>query len=111
MKHIVEVNTIGCHILIVVSRFLFIEKKSKNYSNIIVSYADDPCELYCTDSEDTLIVPWGDSAADGTPCTIGRNDMCISGICRVSLSFLALHEYYRQLICKIIFILITESWL
>lgn len=45
---------------------------------------DDPCELYCTDSEDTLIVPWGDSAADGTPCLIGTNDMCISGICRVS---------------------------
>ncbi|XP_055304525.1 A disintegrin and metalloproteinase with thrombospondin motifs 7 [Sitodiplosis mosellana] len=42
----------------------------------------DPCELYCTDSDDTLIVPWGDSAADGTPCNIGTNDMCISGICR-----------------------------
>lgn len=29
-------------------------------------------------------MPWGDSAADGTPCNIGTNDMCISGICRVS---------------------------
>lgn len=47
-------------------------------------HSDDPCELYCTDSDDTLIVPWGDSAADGTPCNIGTNDMCIAGICRVS---------------------------
>lgn len=44
---------------------------------------DDPCELYCTDSDDTVIVPWGDSAADGTPCNIGTNDMCIAGICKV----------------------------
>lgn len=38
--------------------------------------------MYCTDSEDTVIVPWGDTAADGTPCNLGTNDMCISGICR-----------------------------
>jgi ADAM-TS Spacer 1/ADAM cysteine-rich domain len=29
-----------------------------------------------------MIVPFGDSAADGTPCNIGTNDMCIDGICR-----------------------------
>lgn len=45
-------------------------------------FVDEPCELYCTDSEDTVIVPWGDTAADGTPCNLGTNDMCISGICR-----------------------------
>lgn len=46
---------------------------------------DDPCELYCTDTDDTVIVPWGDAAADGTPCNIGTNDMCIAGICKVEL--------------------------
>lgn len=37
--------------------------------------------MYCTDTGDTVIVPWGD-AIDGTPCNIGTNDMCISGICK-----------------------------
>lgn len=64
--------------------------KKKCYRELFCT--DDPCELYCTDSEDTLIVPWGDSAADGTPCNIGKNDMCISGICRVSLRLHA-NEY------------------
>ncbi|XP_055540062.1 A disintegrin and metalloproteinase with thrombospondin motifs 7 [Wyeomyia smithii] len=43
---------------------------------------NEPCELYCTNSEDTIIVPFGDNAADGTPCNLGTNDMCIGGICR-----------------------------
>lgn len=51
------------------------------------NFTDDPCELYCTDSDDTVIVPWGDSAADGTPCNIGTNDMCIAGICKVKEIF------------------------
>lgn len=46
---------------------------------------DEPCELYCTDSEDTMIMSFGDSA-DGTSCNIGTNDMCIGGICRVTIN-------------------------
>lgn len=83
MKHIVISSIHGCHTLIVVSNF----KVTKKICLIchFNQFTDDPCELYCTDSEDTLIVPWGDSASDGTPCNIGTNDMCISGICRVSI--------------------------
>lgn len=55
-----------------------------NGLNVSQLSTDHPCELYCTDSDDTVIVPRGDAAADGTPCNIGTNDMCISGICRVS---------------------------
>jgi hypothetical protein len=43
----------------------------------------EPCELYCADADDTVIVPWGDTVMDGTPCNVGTRDMCISGICRV----------------------------
>ncbi|XP_058060876.1 A disintegrin and metalloproteinase with thrombospondin motifs 7 [Anopheles bellator] len=43
---------------------------------------NEPCELYCSNAEDTMIVPFGDTAADGTPCNLGTNDMCIGGICR-----------------------------
>jgi hypothetical protein len=44
----------------------------------------EPCELYCADADDTVIVPWGDSVMDGTPCNVGTRDMCINGICKVS---------------------------
>jgi hypothetical protein len=43
----------------------------------------DPCKLYCTDKDDTLIHAF-DTAEDGTACNIGTNDMCIAGICKVS---------------------------
>ncbi|KAI4488514.1 hypothetical protein M0802_011554 [Mischocyttarus mexicanus] len=42
----------------------------------------EPCELYCTDIEESVIVPWGEAALDGTPCNVGSRDMCIAGICR-----------------------------
>ncbi|XP_037934525.1 A disintegrin and metalloproteinase with thrombospondin motifs 12 [Teleopsis dalmanni] len=41
-----------------------------------------PCKLFCTDLDDTIIANWGDVALDGTPCTLGTNNMCIDGICK-----------------------------
>jgi hypothetical protein len=46
---------------------------------------DEPCQLFCSDANETVIVPWGEYAADGTPCNVGSRDVCISGICRVGL--------------------------
>lgn len=43
---------------------------------------DEPCELYCSDINDTMIIPWGEHALDGTSCNVGTRDVCISGICR-----------------------------
>ncbi|XP_013106466.2 A disintegrin and metalloproteinase with thrombospondin motifs 6 isoform X1 [Stomoxys calcitrans] len=42
----------------------------------------NPCKLYCNDEDDTIIANWGDVVLDGTPCTLGTNNMCIDGICR-----------------------------
>ncbi|XP_034246810.1 A disintegrin and metalloproteinase with thrombospondin motifs 7-like [Thrips palmi] len=53
-----------------------------NYTWLPYFDADEPCELYCSDSEDTVIVPWGGAVADGTPCNVGRRDMCIGRVCR-----------------------------
>lgn len=78
---------------------------------MLVSYKDDPCELYCTDSDDTLIVPWGDSAADGTPCTIGKNDMCISGICRVRKTTFIIQSFSYVRLSLCFPLNLTESWL
>nr|XP_029726865.1 A disintegrin and metalloproteinase with thrombospondin motifs 12-like isoform X2 [Aedes albopictus] len=56
--------------------------KGEQYTWLPYFDRNEPCELYCTNSEDTIIVPFGDTAADGTPCNVGTNDMCIGGICR-----------------------------
>lgn len=63
---------------------------------------EEPCELYCSDINDTVIVPWGEHALDGTPCKVGSRDVCISGICRVSTpglleNFSLLHINYLLL--------------
>ncbi|XP_056632965.1 A disintegrin and metalloproteinase with thrombospondin motifs 7 isoform X1 [Diorhabda sublineata] len=42
----------------------------------------EPCQLYCSDANETVIVPWGDYAKDGTPCSVVSRDVCIAGICK-----------------------------
>ncbi|XP_026670951.1 A disintegrin and metalloproteinase with thrombospondin motifs 12-like isoform X2 [Ceratina calcarata] len=56
--------------------------KGKNYTWLPYFDQTEPCELYCTDTEESVIVPWGEAALDGTPCNVGTRDMCIAGICR-----------------------------
>ncbi|EDX01087.2 uncharacterized protein Dyak_GE16421 [Drosophila yakuba] len=42
----------------------------------------NPCKLFCSDVDDTIIANWGATVLDGTPCTLGTNNMCIDGICK-----------------------------
>ncbi|XP_076664093.1 A disintegrin and metalloproteinase with thrombospondin motifs 7 isoform X2 [Andrena cerasifolii] len=58
------------------------EYKGKNYTWLPYFDQTEPCELYCTDTEESVMVPWGEAALDGTPCNVGTRDMCIAGICR-----------------------------
>ncbi|KAF7997831.1 hypothetical protein HCN44_009229 [Aphidius gifuensis] len=58
------------------------EYKDKNYTWLPYFDQNEPCELYCTDSKQTVIVPQGEAVLDGTPCNVGTRDMCIAGICR-----------------------------
>lgn len=94
-KNIRAKITLGYHILIKVSAKLYvilhINRTIILFINIRLQTAE-PCELYCTDTEESVIVPWGDSALDGTPCNVGTRDMCIAGICRVkNFNLLKLH--------------------
>ena len=57
-------------------------------------FTAEPCELYCADTDDTVIVPWGESVLDGTPCNVGTRDMCIAGICKVRVKKPNLFFYY-----------------
>ncbi|KAH8420533.1 hypothetical protein KR009_011265 [Drosophila setifemur] len=43
---------------------------------------NNPCRLFCSDVDDTIIANWGATVLDGTPCTLGTNNMCIDGICK-----------------------------
>ncbi|XP_032580395.1 A disintegrin and metalloproteinase with thrombospondin motifs 7 isoform X1 [Drosophila sechellia] len=43
---------------------------------------NNPCKLFCSDVDDTIIANWGATVLDGTPCTLGTNNMCIDGICK-----------------------------
>ncbi|XP_026462603.1 A disintegrin and metalloproteinase with thrombospondin motifs 7-like [Ctenocephalides felis] len=43
---------------------------------------NDPCQLYCYDTSDTLLVSFGENVQDGTFCNPPTSDMCISGVCR-----------------------------
>ncbi|XP_065724209.2 A disintegrin and metalloproteinase with thrombospondin motifs 7 isoform X1 [Drosophila suzukii] len=43
---------------------------------------NNPCKLFCSDVDDTIIANWGSTVLDGTPCTLGTNNMCIDGICK-----------------------------
>uniref|UniRef100_A0A6P4F749 A disintegrin and metalloproteinase with thrombospondin motifs 7 isoform X2 n=1 Tax=Drosophila rhopaloa TaxID=1041015 RepID=A0A6P4F749_DRORH len=43
---------------------------------------NNPCRLFCSDVDDTIIANWGSTVLDGTPCTLGTNNMCIDGICK-----------------------------
>ncbi|XP_043465950.1 A disintegrin and metalloproteinase with thrombospondin motifs 12-like isoform X1 [Leptopilina heterotoma] len=57
------------------------EYKNKNYTWLPYFDKSEPCELYCTDTDEEIIVPLGE-AFDGTPCNLGSRDMCIAGLCR-----------------------------
>lgn len=65
--------------------------KGQQYTWLPFLDIHDPCKLYCTDKDDTQIHAF-DTAEDGTSCNIGTNDMCIGGICKVSLFSHWLHN-------------------
>ena len=43
----------------------------------------DRCKLFCI-NENKVFMELARTVKDGTPCKAGTNDMCISGVCRVS---------------------------
>ena len=54
------------------------------FKQIICIYTDTPCQLHCKPKEKFFSVMLKDTVIDGTPCTPGTKNMCISGKCMVS---------------------------
>lgn len=49
----------------------------------------NPCELHCRPLNETFSEKMQDAVVDGTPCYEGNKsrDMCINGICKVSICY------------------------
>ncbi|XP_045468066.1 A disintegrin and metalloproteinase with thrombospondin motifs 12 isoform X1 [Harmonia axyridis] len=56
--------------------------EGKKYDWLPYFEMTEPCKLNCIDTNNTVIMPLGDYAQDGTPCKIGTRDTCISGVCQ-----------------------------
>ncbi|KAL3278400.1 hypothetical protein HHI36_013727 [Cryptolaemus montrouzieri] len=56
--------------------------EGKQYDWLPYFEQTEPCRLYCIDKNNTIIMPLGDYAHDGTSCNIGTRDICITGVCQ-----------------------------
>ncbi|KAH8418940.1 hypothetical protein KR222_005738, partial [Zaprionus bogoriensis] len=64
------------------SRFDNVSYQGATYKWLPIFDKNNPCRLFCSDVDDTIIANWGETVLDGTPCTLGTNNMCIDGICK-----------------------------
>ncbi|KAK2146183.1 hypothetical protein LSH36_626g04010 [Paralvinella palmiformis] len=64
------------------SEFDTIPYRGKLYEWEPVSTYDNSCQLHCKPKGEFFSVMMKDMVTDGTPCLIGRRDLCISGRCR-----------------------------
>uniref|UniRef100_A0A3Q3NQV4 Papilin a, proteoglycan-like sulfated glycoprotein n=1 Tax=Labrus bergylta TaxID=56723 RepID=A0A3Q3NQV4_9LABR len=47
--------------------------------------AENPCELNCMPRGENFFYRHRSAVVDGTPCHPGRKDVCVDGVCKVSL--------------------------
>lgn len=64
---------------------------------------DSPCALYCINEANTY-VKLAPIMKDGTPCKSATNNVCVSGVCRVSILFTncAIRVFLPSYCCTII---------
>ncbi|CAB1342604.1 unnamed protein product [Coregonus sp. 'balchen'] len=56
--------------------------QSKRYTWLPYHGASNPCELNCVPRGENFFYRHRPAVVDGTPCNVGRSDICIEGICR-----------------------------
>uniref|UniRef100_A0A4W4EYY0 Papilin a, proteoglycan-like sulfated glycoprotein n=1 Tax=Electrophorus electricus TaxID=8005 RepID=A0A4W4EYY0_ELEEL len=59
-------------------------------------YGENPCELNCIPRAENFYFRHRSSVVDGTPCHPGRKDICVEGVCRVSLNNTAHTSAWNQ---------------
>ncbi|XP_019128629.2 papilin b, proteoglycan-like sulfated glycoprotein isoform X2 [Larimichthys crocea] len=57
--------------------------QSKRYTWVPYYGASNPCELNCVPRGENFFYRHRPAVVDGTPCYVGRTDICVDGICRI----------------------------
>ncbi|XP_026197451.1 papilin b, proteoglycan-like sulfated glycoprotein isoform X1 [Anabas testudineus] len=65
------------------SQFDRIDFQSKRYTWVPYYGASNPCELNCVPRGENFFYRHRPIVVDGTPCYVGRTDICVDGICRL----------------------------
>ncbi|XP_028858336.1 papilin-like isoform X1 [Denticeps clupeoides] len=64
------------------SRFDRMDFQGKHYTWLPYYGAANPCELVCVPRGENFYYRHRQNVVDGTPCYVGRSDICVEGICR-----------------------------
>ncbi|XP_051954385.1 papilin-like [Xyrauchen texanus] len=64
------------------SQFDRIEFQGKRYTWLPYYGASNPCELVCVPRGENFYYRHRPTVVDGTPCYMGRSDVCVEGVCR-----------------------------
>ncbi|XP_050995189.1 papilin b, proteoglycan-like sulfated glycoprotein [Labeo rohita] len=64
------------------SQFDRMEFQGKRYTWQPYYGASNPCELVCVPRGENFYYRHRPAVADGTPCYVGRRDICVEGVCR-----------------------------
>lgn len=59
----------------------------------------DRCKLFCRVAGSTAYYQLRDRVIDGTPCGPDTNDICVQGLCRVSLLKVLIHYGSESSVC------------
>uniref|UniRef100_UPI003AAE0B9B papilin b, proteoglycan-like sulfated glycoprotein isoform X1 n=1 Tax=Centroberyx gerrardi TaxID=166262 RepID=UPI003AAE0B9B len=57
--------------------------QSKSYTWLPFYGASNPCELNCVPRGENFHYRHRPTVVDGTPCYVGRSDICVDGVCRL----------------------------
>ncbi len=85
LKHSQGGDFLKCSKVGIISNLQNNSSLNTNLSCICFGIAESPCQLHCKPKKKYFSVMLKDMVTDGTPCKMARNDMCISGRCRVSI--------------------------
>uniref|UniRef100_A0A3P8SDB3 Papilin, proteoglycan like sulfated glycoprotein n=1 Tax=Amphiprion percula TaxID=161767 RepID=A0A3P8SDB3_AMPPE len=70
------------------SQFDGTDFQGKRYKWLPYYGAENPCELNCMPRGENFYYRHRSAVVDGTPCHPGRRDICVDGVCKVSLKIL-----------------------
>ncbi|XP_062293488.1 papilin b, proteoglycan-like sulfated glycoprotein [Scomber scombrus] len=65
------------------SQFDRADFQSKHHTWVPYYGATNPCELNCVPRGENFFYRQRPAVVDGTPCYVGRTDICVDGVCRI----------------------------